>query len=515
MGAGPAGLSAALLLAKREGWRRIVVLERRPSLASEEAEKSYVYMIDHRGREVTDAAGVTQAVLDAGMSPKFVDLVTVEPDGSSKERRISIKTDAGDAAFNAWLPRRAFLSALQTGLVPAEVAGRVRLLHSTEVTSITLPSQGTGAGAALHGRILVHATDYASGESMAFAPRLLVGADGINSVVRKSLEAWAPSAGRPQSDFQPVVLQSPSTGLRFKVLHLPPNAPYYKAGGAPGQRQEAGRIDNARFGAVVGVRAPPLRSMRLGLLPLRDPHAPRSINIIKQPGHEVWTKTTGPELRDFLQESFPQLDISSLLSDTQLDAAAAGRGGVFPPPQYLRHFTAVVPPTPAAPTTAPTAASGVVLVGDAVHCFPPDLGQGVNSSLADVAELAKGLDESKGDLSKALPAFEARRAPEAKALAELMTFSYPWQYGQDMTAKTLWGVNLALRALLSRIAPWAFSPHSFLMVQQPGLSYQQILAKAHATTARMWALAAALAVALIAFAVRAVVSAMAGAPVAA
>ncbi len=49
------------------------------------------------------------------------------------------------------------------------------------------------------------------------------------------------------------------------------------------------------------MRAPPLRSMRLGLLPLRDPHAPRSINIIKQPGHEVWSKTTGPELRDFLQ----------------------------------------------------------------------------------------------------------------------------------------------------------------------------------------------------------------------
>ncbi len=42
----------------------------------------------------------------------------------------------------------------------------------------------------------------------------------------------------------------------------------------------------------------------------------------------------------------------------------------------------------------------------------------------------------------------------------------------------------------------------------------QILAKAHATTARIWALAAALAAALIAFAVRAVVTAMAGAPVA-
>lgn len=44
----------------------------------------------------------------------------------------------------------------------------------------------------------------------------------------------------------------------------------------------------------------------------------------------------------------------------------------------------------------------------------------------------QGLDESKGDLSKALPAFEARRAPEAKALAELMTFSYPWQVSREL-----------------------------------------------------------------------------------
>jgi FAD binding domain len=30
------------------------------------------------------------------------------------------------------------------------------------------------------------------------------------------------------------------------------------------------------------------------------------------------------------------------------------------------------------------ARGGAVLVGDAVHCFPPDLGQGVNAALEDI-----------------------------------------------------------------------------------------------------------------------------------
>ncbi len=56
---------------------------------------------------------------------------------------------------------------------------------NTAPAALRLTGTGAGAGATPHGRILVHATDYDddSGEMMAFAPRLLVGADGINSVV--------------------------------------------------------------------------------------------------------------------------------------------------------------------------------------------------------------------------------------------------------------------------------------------------------------------------------------------
>ncbi|PNG99356.1 Kynurenine 3-monooxygenase, partial [Tetrabaena socialis] len=152
-------------------------------------------------------------------------------------------------------------------------------------------------------------------------------------------------------------------------------------------------------------------------------------------------------------ESFPQLDIASLMTAAQLEAAAASRGGTFPRPQHLSHFTAVLPPPPP-PSPPPAsggsasaagaaaasggggsaggggpaaAACGVALLGDAVHCFPPDLGQGVNSALLDVVALMQALDEAGGDLRVALPLFEQRRAPEARALAELMTFSYPYQ----------------------------------------------------------------------------------------
>jgi hypothetical protein len=43
---------------------------------------------------------------------------------------------------------------------------------------------------------------------------------------------------------------------------------------------------------------------------------------------------------------------------------------------------------------------------------------------------AQVLSEHDDDLSKALPAFEARRAGDIRALIELMTFSAPYQYNQ-------------------------------------------------------------------------------------
>ncbi|PNH05348.1 hypothetical protein TSOC_008421 [Tetrabaena socialis] len=429
VGAGPAGLGLALLLARRQGWERIVLVERRESLDAEEADRSYVYMVDWRGRTLTDEAGVSEAVAAAGVSTSTVAVTQVMPDGSAKTSTFNAKDATRD---NVWLPRRDLLSALHGGLKEAEATGRVRLLHGIEVSSIHLAAPSASAstasstssfspapaapasGRTASGRpvasakphaapppssppppsILVRAIDSRTGARLAFAPRLLLGADGLNSGVRAALEGWAPAAGLDPARFRPTVLDSASAGLRFKVLQLPPNAPFRKpppsnaastsgTGTGTSTGEVAGTLDNGRFSLVASVKGPRLRAMRLGLLPLRDLTARRTANIILGPDHQLWQARTGPELGAFLQ------------------------------------------------------------------------------------------------------------------------------YNQDPLRRALWTVNFALRAVLSRIAPFAFSPQSFLLVQQAGLSYTQIVERSHATTARIWALAAALAAGAIALAFRAAVMAAA------
>ncbi|KXZ50097.1 hypothetical protein GPECTOR_18g73 [Gonium pectorale] len=501
----------------------------------EEADKSYVYSIDWRGRVLTDEAGVTEAVEAVGVTTPTLDLMRVPHNGEAKSSSMPVKLNGKP---NTWLPRRAFLRALHGGLAEAERSGRVALLHSTKLVSVhlapPLPPPGSGGGAAEAPAtqsqpphpVLVRSVETDSGRERLFAPRLLVGADGAHSDVRCALEEWAPGAGMPAEQFRPVVLDSPAAGLRYKVLQLPPSPPFRRpaAAAAPSQAAvEAGRLENRKFAMVQGRPGPRRRVMRLGLLPIADPAAPRTANFISTPDHEFWSIKGGEQLRDFLQDAFPQLDIPALLTPQQLEAAAAASGGAFPRPQYLRRFTAVLPSpfqTPG-PAPKPTAdghgisaaggsspgggsgsAVGVALVGDAVHCFPPDLGQGVNSAMLDVVGLAQALDEAAGDVGKALPMYEARRAPEAAALTHLVTFSYPYQYNQAPLRRALWTANFLIRSVLSRLLPNLFSGHSFILVQQPGLSYAEILELAHATTRRLWALAGVVATAVIALALR-------------
>ena len=66
-------------------------------------------------------------------------------------------------------------------------------------------------------------------------------------------------------------------------------------------------------------------------------------------------------------------------------------------------------------------AAGVVLLGDASHCFPPDSAQGVNAALEDVAVLSSIVDETGGDkgMGGVAAAYAERRGPDVEALLKL------------------------------------------------------------------------------------------------
>ena len=89
------------------------------------------------------------------------------------------------------------------------------------------------------------------------------------------------------------------------------------------------------------------------------------------------------------RNTFPQLPIRKIVSEEEADAFAKERGGRFPDPQF----------SPRLQLSEPGSKAKAVLVGDAIHAFPPDLGQGVNSALEDVVEFENSLDKRmSGDL---------------------------------------------------------------------------------------------------------------------
>jgi 2-polyprenyl-6-methoxyphenol hydroxylase-like FAD-dependent oxidoreductase len=129
---------------------------------------------------------------------------------------------------------------------------------------------------------------------------------------------------------------------------------------------------------------------------------------------------------EVFEDAFPQMKWRELVPQEVMERYAASQGGTFPAPQYCTALTWEVQqsqqPTEAADEVggASLGVSGVVLLGDAAHCFPPDLGQGVNSSLEDVCVLEAALEESGDKLGEALKKYQERRQEDTAALAKLV-----------------------------------------------------------------------------------------------
>ena len=180
---------------------------------------------------------------------------------------------------------------------------------------------------------------------------------------------------------------------------------------------------------------------------------------------------------------------------------ARARAGTFPEPQRTPCRGA---------SLSDDGATAVVLVGDAAHAFPPDIGQGVNAALASVMHLARALDEAEATqessvassstssagatstpprrlLAKALPAFGKACAPEAEAVARIAQIGFPYQYPltreKNPLARPMWFANFLLRTfVLSRVAPGLFAPAAIVLVQRSHLTYREVWQQAQRTT---------------------------------
>eukprot|EP00882_Tetradesmus_deserticola_P005981 GHRQ01006298.1.p1 GENE.GHRQ01006298.1~~GHRQ01006298.1.p1 ORF type:complete len:342 (+),score=172.70 GHRQ01006298.1:94-1026(+) len=262
-----------------------------------------------------------------------------------------------------------------------------------------------------------------------------------------------------------------STDLRFKVLQLPPN-PAVRDGTV---------LRNPSFCVLPGRKSKTIGGspLRLGLLPIKDEGAGRTANLITLPDHPVWGVSDAATLYKVFDEAFPQADWRALVPEPVMAKFAASRGGQFPAPQHSRGLSLLLSAEsqqqPAAPGAAAVKGSGVLLLGDAAHCFPPDLGQGVNSALEDVCVLERQLDAAGDDLAQALPAYEQQRMPDSEALVKLVQTGYPLQYNQYPLLSVMWNLRFIAHALVHKLLPSLISPPLFLMIQDPAQRYSSVL----------------------------------------
>lgn len=514
VGGGPAGLSTALVLESR-GWKDITIIEKR-SPSSFETEKAYLYFLDGRGQRLTDSIRATSLMAErATGSSSFTTINVFTPDSKIKVNPIpALKSDIE----KYWLPRSAMLDVLLQKV--NEINGQHEDAGIPKPIKIHFNSLCNSIEQVEDGSLNISANCIFNG-TFTLPCHFLIGCDGINSEVRKWLESGdeklrggvidATSLTPLKEKFSLETYPSPAAGLKYKILKINSNFLVPTS-----EKDENGKVIMRETSpeeafSIRGIKAPPTKRLRLGLLPIKNGGASRTANIINRPDHEIWSvENQNPDnLLKFLKKSFPQIDWDNFTTTEELERFAYAPIRSFPEPQTCKGMQQILYTTTTNPVPATISTNGesedfdsdtknrpwrrrlgsaVLLLGDSVHAFPPDLGQGVNCALEDVYALEKCLIYNNNDLEKALPELENKRLPESHAMCKLMQFGSPYQYGQNPPRNNLILLNFVLRATLHKILPPVFHPCAMNLIGDQNISYQKILMRCHATTRRLLAL---------------------------
>jgi len=440
-GGGPAGLAAALLF-EQLGWDEIVIAERRVSPTDFEKNKSFNYQIDGRGQKLLRRLGLADQLPECGVANRSFTATVVKPDGSAKAAQVPIIDPDRPVCY--WTTRRNLLSLL-AGSIENRSSGKITLLYGYEVIGLGDNAETGSVDVAVAG---------VDGDKRSYSPNLILACDGLVSTVRDAAQA------RPEvqsGHFAMTECPSPSAQMRYRVLNFPPQFASAKGNVAINDNTMAYIFpstftDFARMGSLFA-------------FPVAGEEQPRSLNIIRESDHHIWTIDDAEELLRFLEESYPQLDIRSLIPMSEAEAFVSLRPGKFPEPQYAENLCISL--------GAEAAKTEFLLVGDSAHAFPPDLGLGVNSALEDLEHLA--LEFEKGDdWREATQCYAAARLPESKSLVRLVQTVFPEQYSTRKWATRRWVAFFMVQTLLNRIVPFWVDKPAFLLTQNPNLPYSEI-----------------------------------------
>ena len=500
VGAGPAGLAAALVLSKvkkttgnsdnnRNFFERIVVLEDSPK-ESYDPSRAYFYNINKRGQRFTNAFDIdlTKRGLEVTEFAKLVvptDPTDVFDDTKIVRQKLS-QEERDRVGSMFWIPRQELVQQIADDIdaknekndgeftkIEVRRGARCKHVEPTEEDFVKIVIESRGD----------------DDDSDFLVADLCVGADGILSNVRRSLEdgrfepeQWS-NAKNPSKKFGLKKYTTPSTGLRIKGLCIQPNFAIPKGGTGPDANTRVPLKNSINY-ALPSATKGATDSLNLFFLPQKDPDSKggRCVNICLMPNHDVWdtnklrTDDGGRSAKAFFEKAFPRFDWDEIVAEDEWELFASTEGSRFPQCQYSPSLYVASKPcrnddgNASDSNSEEAGGAGVVLIGDALHAFPPDLGQGVNSALNDAMVLGKCFEDAGSDdtsftskrggakksfVSKALESYQKKNGPETRALIELARCGAPYQYEQQSPmmklGKNVWKANIILRLLLNKV----------------------------------------------------------------
>lgn len=455
VGAGPSGSLTSLLLLKRQVAATLLEKDTRDS--KPDVTRVYSQQMFMRGRRIV----CTYPKLEVAVRKRAIDTslqvqVISHPDGKSVVIR---KAGFSPDGIVDWRLLRPPLIEAMREVVEDE---KVDLKYESEVVDVEYEDDGWMTVVTKGGE--------------RFRTRFLIACDGQWSAVAKSLKK-ATEEGKAvfsKNGFGATTYRSPSVGLTRKTVLIrkefmdsikrsdmrePEHTTIFL-----GQRK--GRSSRRYFHTVA--------------FPITDEVAEklggRISSIITYPGHALWDLKTVEEGFALFEENFPQLDVKAAISEESMRLFVEAQPSRYPLVSRRNSIVARV---------GKQREGGVILLGDASHWTPPDLGQGLNAALEDSAVLANIIDAATSDASicDIVDRYEQDRDDDISALIHLSRHSVPFQYGQSRIGSYGTSIKVRVKAWLSQRIP-GMHPASMKLITQD-YSYSEIQQMTDSTTRKI------------------------------
>lgn len=366
VGGGPIALAAALTLSRPPHSFTVTVLEQSAgttSVAKYDPSRSYLYNINARGLDwfqeknglaPPEALNKLQRFGWAPPLGTMGELVVVPADPATPIQKLPLMGQGPMTNRSSyWIPRHQMVELLQECCIEQNEAGdstfgRIEVIPMKKVTLIEPNADGVVSVQCQDGSVYTGA--------------LVVGADGIDSIVRRCLSNSVSSTTKSNNwlhsrsrSFQLRKYHSPATGLQLKALQIPS---HFSVPNCTTKETEDWLVyvpKSTTSVALRGINTGPRNRLSLGMLPMKDPDMVRPANVIAPYDHEVWSLHSVVETKAWFRNAFPRLPWDEWVDDAEWARFVGANRTTFPLCQF----------SPGSAVASPDEMAGVVMVGDA------------------------------------------------------------------------------------------------------------------------------------------------------